>query len=1353
MGLNRAGKPVIKIYKEKPDVADVPDSLDDVPVESVTTGILQARAPTDRFPRPVPIGVSAGDQGTTTGTLGVRVTNGTNVYALSNNHVFAAVNSANIGDGVIQPGAVDGGSDPADRIGTLSDYQTIDFDDGDTNTIDAAIALTSVANVGTATPPDGYGTPSPVTTQAFIGQAVQKYGRTTGLQLGSVAEINVTVDVCYVVFFDFCLEDARFVNQISVTPGPFSAPGDSGSLIVTQGANQPVALLFAGGEGLTIGNPIDAVLQRFNVTIDGSAPPAGPPGPPTSLSALSGDASITLSWVAPTFDGGSPVSGYRIYRDTSPNPTTALADVGLVTSLADSGLVNGQTYYYKVSALNANGEGSLSNQASATPAALVLPVTPLPVLDDFNRGFENPLSDSGRWSNGANGSAETGLYVPSTWLACSKTTTCTSWRSNTQYGPDTEVWARLSVLPGDNNQLRLYARLQQPGTTTYDGYMLRTNQLPGTDQVLIDRVDNGAFVNRLTVNQELVAGDLLLLRSEGQTLEAWRHNGTTWSRLGFVTDTTYGGVGHVGVGLRGTTGRADDFGARTLGSATNPPGPPTSLSALSGDASITLSWVAPTFDGGSPVSGYRIYRDTSPNPTTALADVGLVTSLADSGLVNGQTYYYKVSALNANGEGSLSNQASATPAALVLPVTPLPVLDDFNRGFENPLSDSGRWSNGANGSAETGLYVPSTWLACSKTTTCTSWRSNTQYGPDTEVWARLSVLPGDNNQLRLYARLQQPGTTTYDGYMLRTNQLPGTDQVLIDRVDNGAFVNRLTVNQELVAGDLLLLRSEGQTLEAWRHNGTTWSRLGFVTDTTYGGVGHVGVGLRGTTGRADDFGARTLGAPPPDTEPPGAPGTLSASALSASQINLSWLAATDNVGVARYRIERCEGSACSVFSEIATTTGTSYANSGLAASTSYSYRVRAEDAVPNLGPFSNVATASTQTPPDTEPPGAPGTLSASALSASQINLSWLAATDNVGVARYRIERCEGSACSVFSEIATTTGTSYANSGLAASTSYSYRVRAEDAVPNLGPFSNVATASTQTPPDTEPPGAPGTLSASALSASQINLSWLAATDNVGVARYRIERCEGSACSVFSEIATTTGTSYANSGLAASTSYSYRVRAEDAVPNLGPFSNVASATTFNLVPVEPLPALDSFNRRNENPLSDSGRWSNGVSGSVETGLRVASNALECTKTATCTAWRNNTQFGADTEVWARVTTLPGANNQFRLYARLQQPGTTTYDGYMLRTNQLPGTDQVLIDRVDNGAFVNRLTISQELAVGDVLLLRVRGSTLEAWHRRGTTWSSLGSVADSTYSGAGYVGVGIRGKTGRLDDFGAR
>ena len=63
-------------------------------------------------------------------------------FALSNNHVFAGVNTAAVGDPIIHPGDVDGGSDPSDRIGTLYAYETIDFD-GSLNTMDAAIALTS----------------------------------------------------------------------------------------------------------------------------------------------------------------------------------------------------------------------------------------------------------------------------------------------------------------------------------------------------------------------------------------------------------------------------------------------------------------------------------------------------------------------------------------------------------------------------------------------------------------------------------------------------------------------------------------------------------------------------------------------------------------------------------------------------------------------------------------------------------------------------------------------------------------------------------------------------------------------------------------------------------------------------------------------------------------------------------------------------------------------------------------------------------------------------------------------------------------------------------------------------------
>ena len=119
----------------------------------------------------------------------------------------------------------------------------------------------------------------------------------------------------------------------------------------------------------------------------------------------------------------------------------------------------------------------------------------------------------------------------------------------------------------------------------------------------------------------------------------------------------------------------------------------------------------------------------------------------------------------------------------------------------------------------------------------------------------------------------------------------------------------------------------------------------------------------------------------------------------------------------------------------------------------------------------------------------------------------------------------------------------------------------------------------------------------------------------------------------------------------------------------------------------------------------------------------------------------------------STLPGNGNQFRLYARLQKAGLAAHSGYVLRTNQLAGTDQVMLERIDAGAIVTqahdlagarrrRHAPSPRQGVGARSVAQAR-----------TTWTLLGSVVDSTYGAAGRVGIGIRGKTGRLDDFGAR
>jgi hypothetical protein len=215
-------------------------------------------------PRPAPIGVSTGHPRVTAGTIGCRVKDASGkVYALSNNHVYAYENRASIGDNVLQPGAYDGGKDPRDAIGTLTAFERITFSRFASNKIDAAIALCPLANLSNSTPAGSYGIPSITTAAATVDLAVKKHGRTTGLTLGKVFAINATVDVSY----DSGV--ARFVNQIVITPGTFSAGGDSGSLIVTQDGNHPVGLLFAGSTSYTIANPIDPVITRFNVKIDG----------------------------------------------------------------------------------------------------------------------------------------------------------------------------------------------------------------------------------------------------------------------------------------------------------------------------------------------------------------------------------------------------------------------------------------------------------------------------------------------------------------------------------------------------------------------------------------------------------------------------------------------------------------------------------------------------------------------------------------------------------------------------------------------------------------------------------------------------------------------------------------------------------------------------------------------------------------------------------------------------------------------------------------------------------------------------------------------------------------------------
>jgi len=382
----------------------------------------------------------------------------------------------------------------------------------------------------------------------------------------------------------------------------------------------------------------------------------------------------------------------------------------------------------------------------------------------------------------------------------------------------------------------------------------------------------------------------------------------------------------------------------------------------------------------------------------------------------------------------------------------------------------------------------------------------------------------------------------------------------------------------------------------------------------------------------------TSSAPPPDTIPPTVPTNLVTTVVSPAQINLSWTASTDNVGVTGYKVERCQGASCSNFAQIATPTATTLNDTGLTGSTSYSYRVRATDAAGNLSTYSTLATMATPAPTLTAPPN----LAATPASSTQINLTWSASTETGGtISGYLVERCSGAGCANFSQIATPTATSYNDPGLTSSTSYSYRVRATDATNNLSPYSS--TASSTTPHSS--PSAPANLAASAAGPVQINLSWTASTEPGGtITLYLIERCQGAGCSGFAQVGTSATTSFSDTGLTGSTSYSYRVRASDTLNNLGPYSSTATAATATPTLTPPSGLTASAVGPSQIDLSWTASSESGGTISkylVERCLGAGCSSFAQVGTSTTTSF-NDTALLGSTSYTYRVRATDAANN---------------------------------------------------------------------------------------------------------------
>jgi len=331
-----------------------------------------------------------------------------------------------------------------------------------------------------------------------------------------------------------------------------------------------------------------------------------------------------------------------------------------------------------------------------------------------------------------------------------------------------------------------------------------------------------------------------------------------------------------------------------------------------------------------------------------------------------------------------------------------------------------------------------------------------------------------------------------------------------------------------------------------------------------------------------------------DTQAPTIPANLAASATSSSQINLSWNASTDNVGVAGYRIYRDSGT-----TPVGSTAGTTFQDSGLTASTSYSYTVAAYDAAGNTSARSVTASATTasSTPAGGSCPATAATFAWTACYYSDQNLTtlgvvrtdptilfdWGAGSPDPAIpADHFSARWKG----IFNfSTASYTFTVTADDGFRlyldgakimdhwvdeSATTYTQTVAATAGAHTItleyydDTGSAVANLQWQLATTTTPvPTTPTNLAAAAMSSSQINLSWTASTDSIGIAGYRIYRNGGA-----TPIATATGVNYQDSGLQAGTLYTYQVSAYDSLGDTSAESAPASATTTAPPPVAPL-----------------------------------------------------------------------------------------------------------------------------------------------------------------------------------------
>jgi hypothetical protein len=616
---------------------------------------------------------------------------------------------------------------------------------------------------------------------------------------------------------------------------------------------------------------------------------------------------------------------------------------------------------------------------------------------------------------------------------------------------------------------------------------------------------------------------------------------------------------------------------KAAGSVPAPTAPSNLTATAAGPVQTNLAWTPSTETGGT-ISQYLIERCAGVNCGNTPANFAQVgtssaatTSFSDTaGLLGSTSYSYRVRAMDtASTTGPYSNIATATTAA---PTFTAP--SNLTGTASGPVQINLSWTAGT----ETGGTISQYLIERCAGANCDSTPSNFA-----QVGAVLAATISFNDTGLLgstsysYRVRATDAASNFSGYSTAATTTTAAPTLTAPSNLTPTAISNTQINLTWTAStesggtisQYLIESCAGANCASTPSNfaqvgtsaTTNFSNTGLNASTSYS----YRVRATDAAGNLSSYSGTATASTPAAT--PTAPSSLTATSAGPVQMNLSWVASTETGGtITQYLIERCAGLNCgntpANFAQVGTSPAatTSFSDSGLLGSTSYSYRVRAMDTASATGPYSNIATATTAAPTLT----APTNLVATAVSPAQVSLTWTASTETGGtISQYLIERCAGPSCSNFAQVGTSPAatTSFNDTGLLGSTSYSYRVRARDAGSNFSGYSTVATVTTAAPTFT----APSSLTATAAGNTQINLSWTAGTETGGtINSYLIERCQGTGCASFTQVATSPTTTFNNTGLLAGTSYSYQVRATDAASNTSAYSNIASATTTTAPP---------------------------------------------------------------------------------------------------------------------------------------------------------------------------------------------